>query len=493
MPEIKITEEQVKNGLANFASLMRNVEKVEDYSESTLKDGTVKTKNPKDEGALLAHSGQVVLIDADDRSTPSPCLPVEETTRSWYRRNRERPLVQEDPGQRREAGGHLYDEKTLFSQPSKLEFALEAYLRHNAMAMIENDGDNSIAMKLMKLLLIHPTLMLIGWVGCGKTHNLNLAYQKLCDKYGNWVKLDFTGCDGAKDDDLLGCDRQVNGNLAYVYGFLSEAFRRASEGEKVFLYVDEINRFSTKAQNIFIQALNLIREPGFTGFRLINYHTQEKWLAPTIFDPTDPSKGCIRIVSSVNIGDQGTNQLSGALKRRFSCMFPIYYLPAEQEAQLLFDHCEGKLPNKVCKGMVTVANNVRESFKKWRGRVPSGYRVPARLGIHGVQADRSHSGDRHGVLRVHLALQGGDVRSQRCSCGGFGTVLERHRSVSLREVDLKKTLQTSWKRVRLKFRNSRHLYFFPLKEEQTMETKNKYLAWLWAGIGMILVACLRER
>lgn len=376
------TREQVQNGIANL-DILTSLLPITDYRESTMNTGSVRHKNPDDEGKWMAKEGMVTL----DSATPDELVFTVRTTK-----DREHVVIlsSKKSGANNEGvwmkkviqNANSKTETKYFDMSgtpehtlpalSKLECAVKHFLRTTALGLVENKGDNSIPRRIVNLLLLHPTLMLLGWVGCGKTHNLNLAYDLLCAEYGEWIFHGFTGSEGAKEEDLLtSFVPNVGGQGGFVGlpGVLRNAFKDASEGKNVFLYIDEMNRFNLRVQNIFIQALNLLRRPGFTGFELFNYLEQKKYSANTVFVP-GKTQGCIRVVSSINIGDQGTYQMSTALKRRFAGMYSMYYLPPNEEAALIHKYTNGSLSIGVCKGMVAVANSVREAYRKMEYAAP---------------------------------------------------------------------------------------------------------------------------
>jgi len=359
----ELNKDLLMSAVENISKLLKNAQAT-DFSDSTQKAGHTTQKDSRSEGQHLVETGGVTLskVEGDeiflDIKTPKGL-----SARAIVSGKKDTPsLVIEITNSEGKITRKVIDPDNPVSFGSQLDFAVESYLKNNAASLIDYGGDDSIPARIVKGLIDLPTALFVGPVGCGKTHNLNLAFDLLCARYGNWIRFDFCGSEGAKDDDLLGTFSPSGNGFTYIYGVLSQAFKAASSGERVFLYIDEINRFSPRTLSIFIQALNLLRRPDFTGFNLFNYHTQEMWSAPTQFDPSDPSKGCIRIVSSINIGDHGTTSLSCALKRRFALMFKIDYMPADQEADLL--HAHTSLPLDVCKNMVKVASNIREAFNK---------------------------------------------------------------------------------------------------------------------------------
>jgi len=373
------TREQIQGSMANLDMLMAPI-KITDYKESTLATGGFKHKNPDDEGKWMAAEGMVTLDEANDNELVF-------TVRSSIGREHVIILSAKKPGGNNE---HVWMKKVIqnanqktdtkyfdlspehpLQAVSKLECAVKHFLKTTALSLVENNGDNSVPRRLLNLLLVHPTLMLLGWVGCGKTHNLNLTYDLLRAEYGDWVYHTFTGSEGAKEEDMLTSYVPNVKGQGYVGlpGVLHNAFADAAAGKRVFLYIDEMNRFNLRVQNIFIQALNLLRRPGFTGFRLYNYLEQKEFMANTVFADAE-TKGCIRVVSSINIGDQGTYQMSTALKRRFAGTYSMYYLPPDQEATLIHKYSGEVLPIRVCKGMVAVANRVREAYRKMEVAAP---------------------------------------------------------------------------------------------------------------------------
>jgi len=370
----QLTHANVKIAIANLGRLLEDV-KVRDYASSTRDTGGVNHANPKDEGYDMAHSGMVAIKNITDTE-----IEFGITSRQGREHLIMVSLKDGDPWMRKiiaDGKGTMntvnVDLKKPLENVSKLEFAVEGFLKHNAMELIETGGDNSISRRLLDLLLIHPTLMLHGWVGCGKTWNLLRLFEKLnAGPYGSWTRYMFTGTEGAKEDDLLATflPRPDGPGFMTVPGVIAKAFKDASQGKKVFLYVNEINRFNPKVQSLFVQALDHLEFPDFQGYRLYNHLTQEEYLAPTTLFPEDPKKGCIKVVSSINIGDQGTYQMSAALKRRFLATYQMYYLPPEQEAILIHERSGKALSIKVCKGMVAVANSVREAYRQMKVAAP---------------------------------------------------------------------------------------------------------------------------
>ena len=368
------TKEVIESAITAMSQLIGNVE-VRNYDPGTMKKGKFATNNPRSEGKIIVENNNVTLTDID-LGSETITFKIKSLSGNLHtvavKYTSDAPsltkIIESEKGNPQT---HTFDAKNPLQKISKLEFAVDTWLKKHATDMLESDACSSIPSKIVNLLSTFPTLMLTGLVGCGKTHNLNCAFNLLCEKYGKWSKFVFFGSEGASDNDLIGTfiPKENDNGFVYVPGVMVRAFRAASEGERVFLFLDEINRFSSKNQNIFIQALNLVEDKNGTaiGFCFYNHHTQEEIFAPR-FDSSNPSQGGILFVSSVNIEDQGTNPMSKALKRRFACVFDIKYLPPQEEAELLQERTN--LALGVCKKMVSVATSVRAAYLKMAVAAP---------------------------------------------------------------------------------------------------------------------------
>ncbi len=98
----------------------------------------------------------------------------------------------------------------------------------------------------------HRQLLLFGEKGTGKTYTI----RKFVDK-NNWQLLKIDGHAGLDEYSLLGhLIRNENGSFSWKNGSLAQAFREASKGKRVVVFIDEILRMSPQTLNLLITAMD---------------------------------------------------------------------------------------------------------------------------------------------------------------------------------------------------------------------------------------------
>ena len=169
----------------------------------------------------------------------------------------------------------------------------------------------------------YGTLMVYGPPGSGKTY-LGLY---LAEKYGFDLEV-LTGKESLRDEDMMGTFRIVLGEEGravpvWVDGPLARAFKKAANGKKVLLLVDEITRIPTRYLNVFIEVLNNY-DPDYYVF--YNHLTGETLKAP---------KENLAFFATANVNQVGTNEVPEALLDRFASYLYVSFPSLEEEISIL--------------------------------------------------------------------------------------------------------------------------------------------------------------
>ncbi len=98
----------------------------------------------------------------------------------------------------------------------------------------------------------HRQLMLFGEKGTGKTY----AIRQFVDK-NNWQLVKIDGHAGLDEYSLLGhLIRTEDGSFSWKNGSLAQAFREATLGNRVVVFIDEILRMSPQTLNLLITVMD---------------------------------------------------------------------------------------------------------------------------------------------------------------------------------------------------------------------------------------------
>lgn len=98
----------------------------------------------------------------------------------------------------------------------------------------------------------HRQVMLFGEKGTGKTYNI----KNVCEN-NDWELITISGHFGLDEYSLLGhLIRLKNGSFDWKNGRLAKAFRMASQGKKVVVFIDEILRMNPQTLNLLVTTMD---------------------------------------------------------------------------------------------------------------------------------------------------------------------------------------------------------------------------------------------
>ena len=174
------------------------------------------------------------------------------------------------------------------------------------MAKFQNSMVKPILDTYFKL---NENVLLVGPSGTGKT----MVVREICGDAGHHLQI-ITGKESMQDIDMLGAyvPTEEGGTFKWVDGPLALAFQNASEGRQTVLLIDEINRMSSKHQNIFIEAINIYDDD---YYMVHNPQTGQVLKAP---------RDKIQFIATANAGQAGLNEIPLALIDRLNLVFVDY-------------------------------------------------------------------------------------------------------------------------------------------------------------------------
>lgn len=169
---------------------------------------------------------------------------------------------------------------------------------------------NNIIEFMDKYAFGHRQLMLFGEKGTGKTYNI----RKFVDK-NNWKLVKIDGHAGLDEYSLLGhLIKNYEGNFVWKNGSLAEAFREASNGERVVVFIDEILRMNPQTLNLLITAMD-----PYNGYYELELDNPTEVIKGTV--KTETLKAPVQnlwFVCATNIGaDYEVTTMDEAFKDRF--------------------------------------------------------------------------------------------------------------------------------------------------------------------------------
>ena len=191
---------------------------------------------------------------------------------------------------------------------------------------------------LMDAALAEETILLTGPTGSGKTLCV-LEFLRL--KHPEALFVSMEGKEGMLDVDFLGAYLpQEDNSRKWQDGPLLYAMRAANYIGGVVLFIDEMNRFQSEQQNIFIGLLN--RKPGMILSQmgitesvrpdLDYYYVQVPMTSEHVFCPCS----ALTIIAACNLGAGYTvHRFDHALRRRFDTVIDFEYLPITEEKGML--------------------------------------------------------------------------------------------------------------------------------------------------------------
>lgn len=188
-------------------------------------------------------------------------------------------------------------------------------------------------------------VLLTGHTGCGKT---SLVEQIAARINQPMIRSNMNG--QTTVGDFVGMWTVKGGETVWVDGVLPRAMK---EGH--WLVIDEIDC----ADAAILATLNAVLEKNGVltlkekGFEVVKPHENFRLFA------TANTVGCMAVYRSLY---QGTNLMNEAFLDRFR-VYHVNYLPEKEEIKVLMATVE-KLTPAICQKMVSVANMVRESFRK---------------------------------------------------------------------------------------------------------------------------------
>jgi MoxR-like ATPase len=164
-----------------------------------------------------------------------------------------------------------------------------------------------LARRIVEALKKKPLLLLSGPTGSGKTSAIHKAVLKL-----GWGLEEIVGSESWTDSDLIG---SWTPQRKWVCGPIGRAFRRARGGEKVVVFIDEVTRFSPRALDVLMRAVQPI-EADIAKAQGLEVEDGEVYIVES------PLLGVRLWAPAENIiwiaaGNPGVNPLDPALVRRF--------------------------------------------------------------------------------------------------------------------------------------------------------------------------------
>jgi len=242
---------------------------------------------------------------------------------------------------------------------------LEEIETHYFVSRKEKRNKNSeiSIIKKMNVYAFKRHLLFMGEKGSGKTHNI---YEYLKDKNLPHIFVGGNSDTEAADlrGNLLPYEKDGEKNFIWVDGPLTQAFRRAANGEKIVLFIDELLRLSPSAKSLLVPSLTTDSD---------GYYVLDTGRVINVIDGVGHTE-CIRaprenlwVVGTTNIGaEYDVEEMESALEDRFEIIYQnndpekIKRILSEIEAQKGFKGVAEKLFN-FYELMVTLRNNERLS------------------------------------------------------------------------------------------------------------------------------------
>lgn len=160
----------------------------------------------------------------------------------------------------------------------------------------------------------------------------------------------ITVTDGFEDTDFLAyISPKAEGGISIIERSIVKTLREASQGKRVAICIDELNRWSRSLMNLILTFIDSI---DWDNYVLNNFVADERIIIP---------RANLLVYATINLGWRysGINSMDEALKDRFSFNFYVGY-NQDNEKELLTNYF-GSLAD----GVETAIKEIRELYTSW--------------------------------------------------------------------------------------------------------------------------------